>query len=638
MTILNNIKATLILAVGLTVCLGTFYEGEAAQRMRLYRQQLLVQQAEKKAVRVANEKEASEKQAKEKEISARIAFEKEQAQKQIAQRKEDERKAILRQQKHVQPQSQQHQPPQTPQTMTLQEGKAFTSSLIGNVKEAAKLTNPYTVPHYQTDKPKEASLDNGTIGDVALAESRANSLSQHLISSAQDRPRFKIDPDTDPLFVKSNQVLKNPQKSLNEDITEVHGSEGTTEEIKTCEEGGDEYQQTCSKQLKVTLNITPASKKTVYSCPGHAKKERKGWSMHYSHWTEYCGNRNCTSTEADVPKVVEESDKWIDGCTNLEDLVDKGICRYINTSRSTQNETRMIQGEPITRDHFEEHYHYACFQPSQNSCAVLREQGCYQIKSVCHKTVGNNCVLWQQTYSCPSGKKSAKSYRASNKENPYYLSGDCADTSYEANNELLSAMSHLYVLREAQNNFKEFNVIFKGQHRWCTRNCLNFRDCCGSDQGWGVALHLSDCDKAEIELRTLRDKKLCVQVGTYCAERDKVFNSCLRKKTSFCCYGTKLARLIQHQGRAQLGIEFGSAEHPACEGLSPDQLSRIDFSKINFSEIFEEITNKMVSKDQGQSLAKVSTERLQDNMTLLTKPPANQQANEELNKLKEKGL
>ncbi len=538
------------------------------------------------------------------------------------------------------------------QAETYQSGQSVASSLASGVTGAAKSTNPHDIPGFQTDKPKEAFLDAGSLGDAALAESGNNEAAQHLHAQAQDRKSFKIDPNSDPLFTEALQAVADPQKALKEQITEaLDSSGGGSEVVKTCEEGGEEFQQSCSKQLQITLNITPASKKTVYSCPGHAKKARKGWSMHYSHWTEYCGNRNCTSTVVDVPKVVEvASEKWIDGCAVLENLTEQGLCRYESKTTSLKNETKTIQGEPITRDHFEEQYRYTCFKasPVSNSCAGLREKGCFQIKSDCKERIGNVCVLWQQTYSCPSSKKSLKSYRASNKENPFCLTGNCADTSYEENNEMMNTMSHLYALREAQKDLRDFKVIFKGTHRWCTRNCLNFRDCCGAGNGWGVSLHLSSCDAKEIELKTLRDKHLCVQVGTYCAERDKVFNSCLRKKTTFCCYGTKMARLIQENGRAQLGLGWGNVESPDCNGLSPEQLSRIDFSKINFSEIFEEIKNNTVAKDQGQSLATLSAERLKENMTLLTKPSADTKhlgaqhhdakSTEELQKLKEKGL
>lgn len=589
-------------------------------------------QAEESARKAAAEKEESERRAKEKEIAARIAFEKEEAQKRIAQRREDERKAVIRQQQQTQPQVQQSIP-KTPQTESYQEGKSFTSHKIGDVTQAVKSTNPRMVPGFQTHTPKEAFLEAGSLGDAALAESKTNEVAQHLHSSAQDRPSFKIDPYTDPLFRQANQATKNPQKALQEQITEISGSDVAAEELKTCEEGGDEYQQTCSKRLQIVLKITPEVRTNVSYCPGHEKKKRI--RLHFKHWTEFCGG--CRTRVDVTPKKVEVlSERWVDECAILEDHVEKGLCRYVSAFRSPKDETRTIQGEPVTRDHFEEHYQYACFKTSPKSCVGLREKGCFQIKSVCNETLGGKCVLWTQTYSCPSGKKTGKVYRSSNKENPFCLTGDCADTSYEVNNEMMNAMSHLYALRQAQNDLRDFKVIFKGEHRWCTRNCLDFRDCCGSGKGWGVSLHLSSCDAKEIQLRTLRDKNLCVQIGTYCAE--KHLGQCTRKKTTFCCYGTKIARLIQQSGRAQLGLGWGSVKSPDCEGLSPDQLSRIDFSKINFSEIFEDIKNQTVSKNQEQSLAQVSAERLQNNMTLLTKPTHDPESAKALKKLKEKGL
>jgi len=592
----------------------------------------------------------AEKQAKEKAIADRIAFEKDRAQKQIAQKEEDRRRAALREKEQAQrqisslPQQQSLQqqspsPSQAHQNSVLQDGRAFASSLLGNVTGAAKSTNPQMVPRFQTDTPKEASLDSGSIGDAALAESRSNQASQHLYAQAKDWQSFKVDPITDPLLLEANQAIADPQKTLGdtrvkEEIEEIKGELGEEEgfeELKTCEESGEEYQQSCSKHLKIVLKVIPERGYTVpKSCIGHWKSRVRGTK----YWCAGCRGGNYVRTQAKKVETLKE--EWIDGCTVLEDLTEKGLCRYVSASRSPQNETRTIQGEPITRNHFEEHYTYACFKAAPQSCAGLREQGCFQIKSRCKEIFGNRCVLWEQTYSCPSGKRSAKRYRSSDKANLFCLTGDCADTSYKANNELLNVMSHLYALREAQNDLRNFKVIFKGNPRWCTRNCVDFRDCCGSGNGWGVALHLSSCDAQEIELRTLRDKNLCIQVGTYCAE--KLLGVCIRKKTGFCCYGTKMARLIQQQGRAQLGLTFGSPESPECTGLSPEQLSQLDFSRINFSEIFEDIKNQTVAKGQGQSLAQVSTERLQNNMTLLTKPSLDQKSTEELQKLKEKGL
>jgi hypothetical protein len=248
-----------------------------------------------------------EKQDKEMEkaISDRIAFEKEQAQKQILQRQEDEQKSALREQhsQHLK-----HQPAvQTPQTITHQEGKSFASSKIGGVLSAAQSTNLQTIPGFQTDKPKEASLDVGTIGDAVLRESRSNEVSKHLISSAQDRPKFKIDPSNDPLFVDANQTINNPQKTLSEEIEAVSSTDDVLEEIKICEEGGDEYQQTCTKRLEIILKITPEIRTPYRYCPspGHPREkfQRHGLNSGYVTVYEPCGG--CQTGVHITPKDVK---------------------------------------------------------------------------------------------------------------------------------------------------------------------------------------------------------------------------------------------------------------------------------------------------------------------------------------------
>lgn len=533
------------------------------------------------------------------------------------------------------------------QSQAHQTGQSFAQSLAGSVANAAQSTSPHKVPGFVTNTPGEASLDAHSLGDAALRERRRNEAAQHLTAQAQDRQSFKLDPDTDPLIAGTNQIIANPQKTLNDKFREkAAASSAEIKEIKTCEESGEEYLQKCSKHLKVVLKITPEHIKHVPHCPGHEKKARRGLSFHYSHWTEYCGSP-CSTRAVTVPKDVQiVSEKWIDGCTVLEAQVNKGLCRYVSAKHSEEDETRIIQdeqdpslSEPVIADHWEEDYEYACFKASSRSCAGLRGRGCYQTKSICKEKMASQCVLWQQTYVCKSkGQQTSQSWGSTNRDNPFCLTGNCADASYEANNEMMEVMSQMAVLREAQNDLRAYQCIFKGTHRSCTRNCVNFRDCCGSGKGWGVSIGLSSCNAKERELRTLRDRNLCVMVGTYCAERLPVVKTCIRKKTTFCCFGTRLSRLIQENGRRQIRRSWGSAEYPDCNGLSPKELSRMDFSAIDFSELFDDIRNNMVPKDQGQSLARVSKERLQKNMTLMTRPPRDRASIRKSEKLKEKGL
>ena len=483
-----------------------------------------------------------------------------------------------------------------------QDGKDFGKNLLEQAKSATSI-DPKDIPGFQADKPQESKLDASSLGESAVSHARKDDVAQYLTIQSKDRQTFKIDGSKDPLFVTANEAIKEPEKTLKEDVAEEQDKE-EAELTKTCEESGDEYQRTCTRHLQITLKITPEQGHyTKKWCIGHWKSSFWG-----TKW--YCDGCRGGEYVIDQPRRVEVTQEtWVSNCDALEDLVEKGLCRYVSKNKSPQ-ETRTIQGEPITRDHFEETCHYACFKASPKSCQGLREQGCYQTSSVCKEKVKETCVVWEQTYRCPSGKRHGKSFRTTNKDSVFCLTGNCADTSYQANGEILQVMSQLSVLREAQNDLRNFKCIFKGRDRRCTRNCLDFRDCCGTNKGWGVSMSLAKCDAEEKELRTLRDKNRCVLVGTYCAEKN--LGICTRKKTTFCCFGTKLARLIQVQGRAQLKLGWGTPEKPDCEGLSQEQLSRVDFSKIDFSEVYEDL--------RPQTKASVpNLERLRANMTQLTK-------------------
>jgi conjugal transfer mating pair stabilization protein TraN len=56
----------------------------------------------------------------------------------------------------------------------------------------------------------------------------------------------------------------------------------------------------------------------------------------------------------------------------------------------------------------------------------------------------------------------------------------------------------------------------------------------------------------------------------------------------FCCFPTKLSRVLHEQGREQLNRGWGSARSPNCTGFSYEEISQLDFSKIDLEEVFED--------------------------------------------------
>ncbi len=91
-----------------------------------------------------------------------------------------------------------------------------------------------------------------------------------------------------------------------------------------------------------------------------------------------------------------------------------------------------------------------------------------------------------------------------------------------------------------------------------------------------------ECEEKEFELGAKKETRQCHFVGSYCAS--KALGSCVEKRESYCCFSSVVARIIQEQGRPQLGMNFGSPESPRCEGLTPDQLAKMDWSRIDLSE------------------------------------------------------
>ncbi len=196
------------------------------------------------------------------------------------------------------------------------------------------------------------------------------------------------------------------------------------------------------------------------------------------------------------------------------------------------------------------------------------------------------------------------------------MDGDCVDSAYVANNEMLQALSQMSILRQAEKDLRGNLSIFKGNDKRCGRSCIDFKDCCGGGHGWGVSLGLGQCGQDEVQLARERQDGKCVKVGTYCANRK--LGVCIKKNTSFCCFNSRLSRLLQEHGKQQLKLSFGSAEKPDCRGFTPQELSQLDFSKMDLSELFEDIQKNFKPQSAASITGSISLKNLQQNMNNLT--------------------
>lgn len=90
------------------------------------------------------------------------------------------------------------------------------------------------------------------------------------------------------------------------------------------------------------------------------------------------------------------------------------------------------------------------------------------------------------------------------------------------------------------------------------------------------------CTKDELTLGVDRELKKCAYVGTYCAS--KLLGGCVETRDAYCCFPSPLARIILEEGGKQLGRDFGQAKSPQCNGLTLEEIDKIDWDKMNLDE------------------------------------------------------
>jgi len=248
-----------------------------------------------------------------------------------------------------------------------------------------------------------------------------------------------------------------------------------------------------------------------------------------------------------------------------------------------ENETRYIQGKPVTLPCWKERQDIQCGADGPNSCTPF-ENTCALITSDCARQAPDGwCEAFDNTYQCEQQSCSPESLICG--EQSFCLNGDCYQPEPTQNDEFGEAGSALAGASQAGSEMTpEPITTFTGAGRQCDKKPLGFSNCC-QDSGWGQGLGLDRCSDEEKELGAAKEKGLVIKLGEYCAE--DVLGVCIRKKEGACMFNSKLSRIIQAQGRRdQLGISMGSGEHPDCRGLTPEELQQIDFSKIDFSEFY----------------------------------------------------
>lgn len=263
---------------------------------------------------------------------------------------------------------------------------------------------------------------------------------------------------------------------------------------------------------------------------------------------------------------------------------------------------RAVEGFSVHRDCWEWSYAKSCNSPSKNDCA--QHSRCYSLGTVdcLLRDFYGNCINLKKEFSCK--RKVAEilefetvRYGLQEKEGKEGLfckgvpcmDGNCIDKSYEMDGDMISSVGQLGALAQGKNVNATFK-IFEGLSSNCSKKAASYSNCCRvSQKGWGKSLG-AKCSKEEQDLADRRGKNLCVYVGK---TKNKTLGATMIVKEHYCCWGNLLEKTIQVQARKQLNMNFGSGGSTNCRGLTLEELGRVDFSKLDFSEVAAQMQKKI---------------------------------------------
>ena len=126
-----------------------------------------------------------------------------------------------------------------------------------------------------------------------------------------------------------------------------------------------------------------------------------------------------------------------------------------------------------------------------------------------------------------------------------------------------------------------------------------------------VILSMMECNEQEARLALQEGARLCHSVGTYCSSCIRILGhcvSCIEHTTSKCCFNSMLARIVNEQGRVQVGKGWGSSENPDCSGFTVAQLQTLDFAAMDFTEFYASLVPKTLDLTavQGTNAGRVN--------------------------------
>lgn len=526
--------------------------------------------------------------------------------------------------------------------MTPDEARAEGDALAESVRDGTNSSilsssSPDTVPGYEGTSVPASSYADDAAGLEAAGEALRYSDPYNVVS---DPYRTTFDPLT--IDLSSPQAIEaDPDTYLGVGFN-LSGSDATCEPLpdtgsgtltyfESCNQGSQPFDEprTCPVPLNVSVDGSISYHHECWQTLGIPNDPNvNGWCPAFQSDALTAGAscsfvrldykgiiclqgtpNNCTEPEpvyaevwsCDIP-VPGWNSREVNTLSITSEGTDESICQTATSGATctldtevctAPNETRIINGLSVTRPCWEWERTYQCQGVSPaNDCGELDARPeCSFSHDEClsYEPDGTTCNVYDRWYQCTTddgGVENPPAYVCS--EDLYCIDGECTQVEREASDEFKDAMVAIQVMNELKSDFDPNNVrVFAGENLKCTKKLFGLSNCC---TGKGVPLLTPWlCNAEDRAVDEKDDAGLCHNVGTYCS--NKILGVCTTKKQSYCCFGSKLVRILQEQGRAQLGKTWGEPKEPDCEGFLIEEFQSLDLSVMDFSEVYAEFVD-----------------------------------------------
>lgn len=436
----------------------------------------------------------------------------------------------------------------------------------------------------------------------------------------------------------------------------IGGSQGQCVELPPASGSAGTYTATCNvglsgerRDASCAASLVPFTTTTgtydYYCLPGDAPDTGKWWCQHYQAGSCSlvmsafvpcsdlsralgigCGQPfvqvdqyRCDSQIGGFPPDASTTSSTVD--TRLDEsqclpLAQNSMCsRTSEICTDASPRTRTVNGVSLTRDCWAWRRDYQCLDTvAGNDCASLdANASCQFLREDC-LTGETPCLTMERVYQCalPPDPNSQAQYICDG--DVYCIDGSCETIERTANNEFKDAAVALNAMDQATREFDAATLtLFAGTRNTCSSKVFGVLNCC-KGKGFplvpGISLLVSlGCSAEEVQLHERDAQGLCAYVGSYCS--DKVLGVCVTRKKAYCCFESKLSRIIQEQGRAQLPKPWDRPKDEQCRGFTLAEFAQLDLSQMDFSEVYAEFTEAARLPDELETGALIQ-QRIED--------------------------